>query len=47
MLKFSILDAFDKYNKEESYVLFFLGFYLSDGVFYMDDFHYQLELSRL
>jgi len=47
MLKFATLDAFDKQDKNEKYVLFFLAFYLTDDCYYMDDFHYQLELSRM
>jgi len=44
MIKFSDLKPFEVDNYEDYFALVFLGYYISNGAYYMDDFHFDFEL---
>ena len=34
-------------DKKQSFALFFLAYYISDGIYYLDNFHFDFEVKRM
>ena len=47
MKDFAKLTSFNMEEKKDKYALFFLGYYNSNGCYYMDEFHYRTEIQRI
>ena len=37
----------DSKDVEQKFALFFLSYYISDGIYYIDDFHFDFEVKRM
>ena len=47
MVKFASLKWLDMTNEEHNFAAFFLAYYIQNGAYYMDDFHFHFVHQRM
>ena len=47
MIEFADLKLFNLELIDHEFAMFFLAYYISNGAYYMDDFHFNYELQRM
>jgi len=46
MMKLTDLEFLDKTDADAGFVIYFLGYYISNGAYYLDDFHWNYIINR-
>jgi hypothetical protein len=47
MIEFADLKLFNLELIDHEFAMFFLAYYVSNGAYYMDDFHFEIEIERM